>query len=72
MKLFQNFKKSKKKIVCTLEGGYNLDWIGKCFISQISQLLYNPNKIKDNTQEKKNIDDLLKKINNEMNVYWKL
>ena len=44
-------EKIQQKIVCTLEGGYNLEWIGKCFTSQISQLLLNPIRIEDYADE---------------------
>ncbi len=70
--IISRFQKIQPKIVCTLEGGYNLDWIGKCLLSQLSQLLLNPISIEDYVNEKKDVDYVLKIIKNEMNVYWKI
>jgi acetoin utilization deacetylase AcuC-like enzyme len=71
-KIISKLQKIQQKIVCTLEGGYNLDWIGKCLISQIGQMLYDPIEIEKYADEEKDIDDVLKRIKNEMNVYWKI
>ena len=62
----------QSKIVCTLEGGYNLDWIGKCLNSQLSQLIMNPIQYEDYMVERKNIDNVMDRIKNEMSSYWKL
>ena len=70
--IISRLQRVQPKIVCTLEGGYNLDWIGKCFVSQISQLLSNPLIIDDFTNEKKDIEYVLKRIKNEMSSYWKI
>jgi acetoin utilization deacetylase AcuC-like enzyme len=59
-------------IVCTLEGGYNLDWIGKCLLSQISQLINNPIHIEDNTKENNTASKVIEKIKNEIQSYWDL
>jgi len=71
-KIISKLQKIQQKIVCTLEGGYNLDWIGKCLISQIGQLINEPLEIEKYADEQKDIDDVLKRIKNEMNVYWKI
>jgi acetoin utilization deacetylase AcuC-like enzyme len=70
--IISKFQKIQHKIICTLEGGYNLDWIGKCLISQLAQLLLKPIDIEDYSNEKKDIDYVLKRIKNEMNNYWKI
>ena len=36
--MIARFQKIQPKIVCTLEGGYNLSWIGKCLVSQLGQM----------------------------------
>jgi len=70
--IISRLQKIQQKIVCTLEGGYNLEWIGKCLTSQISQLILNPIRIEDYADEKKDVDYVLKRIKNEMSVYWKI
>jgi len=60
------------KIVCTLEGGYNLDWIGKCLLSQIGQMMYHPVKFDDPVREDTDVEKVIEKIRNEMENYWKI
>jgi len=60
------------KIVCTLEGGYNLDWIGKCLLSQIGQMMYHPVKFDDPVREDTDVEKVIEKIRNEMEKYWKI
>ncbi len=60
------------KIVCTLEGGYNLDWIGKCLLSQIGQMMYHPVKFDDPVREDMDVGKVIEKIRNEMEKYWKI
>ena len=60
------------KIVCTLEGGYNLDWIGKCLLSQIGQMMYHPVKFDDPVREDTDVGKVIEKIRNEMGKYWKI
>ena len=60
------------KIVCTLEGGYNLDWIGKCLLSQIGQMMYHPVKFDDPVREDTDVGKVIEKIRNEMEKYWKI
>jgi acetoin utilization deacetylase AcuC-like enzyme len=57
--------KIQPKIVYTIEGGYNLNWIGKCILSELSQMIGKRIKIKDSAEENKNIGNkflVLKKI----------
>ncbi len=70
--IISRLQKIQSKIVCTLEGGYNLDWIGKCLNSQLSQLLMDPIEYVDCSVEKKNIDEVMNKIKNEMSNYWNI
>ena len=70
--IISRLQKIQQKIVCTLEGGYNLDWIGKCLTSQLGQLLLNPIKIEDYPDEKKDVEYVLNRIKNEMSGFWKI
>jgi acetoin utilization deacetylase AcuC-like enzyme len=60
------------KIACTLEGGYNLQWIGKCFVSQLGQMANNTVKFGDSTNENENVNDVIYEIKNEIGSYWKI
>jgi acetoin utilization deacetylase AcuC-like enzyme len=60
------------KIVCTLEGGYNLDWIGKCLVSQLGQLISHPIVFDDTTVEDVMVKPVINKIRNELASYWKI
>ncbi len=60
------------KIVCTLEGGYNLDWIGKCLVSQLGQLISHPVVFDDTAVEDVMVKPVINKIRNELASYWKI
>ena len=60
------------KIVCTLEGGYNLDWIGKCLVSQLGQLISHPVVFDDTADENIAVKPVINKIRNELASYWKI
>jgi acetoin utilization deacetylase AcuC-like enzyme len=60
------------KIVGTLEGGYNLHWIGKCLASQLGQMTNNKVKFDDSSDENENVDEVINKIKNEIGSYWKV
>jgi len=60
------------KIMCTLEGGYNLRWIGKCLVSQIGKMTHNEVNIDDSSDESEDVDLIIKEIKDEMSSYWKL
>jgi len=62
----------QRKIVCSLEGGYNLNWIGKCFVSQLGQMSGNEVDFKDSATEEENVNEIIKEIKNEMDRYWKI
>ena len=66
------FQEIQPKIVCTLEGGYNLGWIGKCIVSQLGQMIGQKVDFKDSTTEEENVNNVIKEIKNEMNSYWKI
>jgi acetoin utilization deacetylase AcuC-like enzyme len=62
----------QSKIVGTLEGGYNLSWIGKCLVSQLGQMTNQKIKFDDTADETENIDALIENIKNEIKEYWKI
>jgi len=67
------FEKIQSKIVCTLEGGYNLDWIGKCLVSQLGQMTSQAVNYNDSVDVEKNTSiPVIKEIKNELNTYWEL
>ena len=66
------FQEIQPKIACTLEGGYNLQWIGKCLVSQLAQMTNNEVKFDDSTYEHENVDDVINDIKNEIGSYWKI
>jgi len=71
-KIIEKFQKIQPKIVCTLEGGYNLSWIGKCIVSQLGQMVGKEVDFKDTANEEENVNNVIKEIKNEMNKFWKL
>jgi len=70
--MISRFQKIQPKIVCTLEGGYNLQWIGKCLISQLGQLASHPIKLDDSAIGNPNVKPVIEKIKSELEPYWKL
>jgi len=66
------FQKIQPKIVGTLEGGYNLNWIGKCLVSQLGQMTGKKVKFGDTSTEDENVSDVIDEIKNEIGNYWKL
>lgn len=66
------FRQIQPKIVLTLEGGYNLNWIGKCLLSQLGQLVSHPIIFDDLVEEDVNVKPVIDKIKNEIEKYWKL
>jgi acetoin utilization deacetylase AcuC-like enzyme len=69
--LLNYFQQIQPNIVCTLEGGYNLDWIGKCLISQVGQLAGFPQHFKDSTEEKDTGKDVYLKLKKKLKPYWR-
>jgi acetoin utilization deacetylase AcuC-like enzyme len=60
----------QKRIVCTLEGGYNLNWIGKCLLSQLGQLVNQPLDFSDQSFESGQVESLIKSVKREIQDYW--
>ena len=70
--MIKKLQKIQPKIVCTLEGGYNLDWIGKCLLSQIGQMCGHTMKFKDSSEENMNVKNIVENLKKELSSYWKL
>ena len=70
--IIAKFQDLQPKIVCTLEGGYNLDWIGKCLASQLGQLISAPVMYDDTVVENNTVKLVIDKIKNELASYWKI
>ncbi len=70
--IIAKFQNIQPKIVCTLEGGYNLNWIGKCLASQLGQMVGNSINFGDLAIEEENVNGVISNIKNEMNRYWKI
>lgn len=70
--LIKKFQKIQTKIVCTLEGGYNLNWIGKCLASIVGQLCSTPIYIEDTVKEYNHAEDVVNSLNNKMKNYWNI
>ena len=69
-KILKKYQEIQPKIVCTLEGGYNKEWIGKCFIAQIAQLMHEKVDINDKISSKSDVTKLVKEIKENIGKYW--
>jgi len=70
--MIKKLQKIQPKIVCTLEGGYNLDWIGKCLLSQIGQMAGHPMNFKDSAEENQNVKNIIENLKKELASCWKI
>jgi acetoin utilization deacetylase AcuC-like enzyme len=70
--MVRRFQKIQPRIVITLEGGYNLQWIGKCFMSQLGQLMSHPLHFDDPVTESGDITSVIKNMKKELGAYWDL
>jgi acetoin utilization deacetylase AcuC-like enzyme len=68
--MIYRYQAIQPKIVCTLEGGYNLEWVGKCLVSQLGQLISQPVKFKDCAEENKKVDDVVADLKSALGSYW--
>jgi len=71
-KLIEKLQRIQTKIVCTLEGGYNLDWIGKCLASIVGQLSGNPIYIDDNAKETNTAENIVESLKKKMKEFWNI
>ena len=70
--MIARYQKIQPKIVCTLEGGYNLEWIGKCLVSQLGQMTNQPVKYNDKAEEYSDINEVVKNLKSKLSDYWNL
>jgi len=71
-KIIKKYQQIQPKIACTLEGGYNLRWIGKCLIYQLGAMTDTKIHINDDADEKKDDETIVEKIKNEIKNYWEI
>ena len=70
--LIRRVQEIQPKIICTLEGGYSLDWIGKCLNSQIGVLCNHPVSYEDSITERNTVKPIIKKLRSLLKPYWAL
>jgi acetoin utilization deacetylase AcuC-like enzyme len=70
--LVKKYQDIQSKMVFTPEGGYNLNWIGKCLVSQIAQLSGNSINFNDDVEENENMGQTFIKLKDEIGKYWKI
>lgn len=70
-KMVKKFSSVQSKIVCTLEGGYMLDVLGKGIAGEIGMLNNTPVHF-DDYSEGRDADDVVKKLKEELGGYWRL
>ena len=70
--IIEKYQDVQKKIVCTLEGGYNLNWIGKCFVSQLGQMIGKKVKYDDTSEENEKVENQIKEVKKKIGNYWKI
>lgn len=70
--MIKRFQDIQPRIVCTLEGGYNLQWIGKCFLSQLGQMMSHPLRFDDNIKGNDDVTAVITSMKKELGNYWEL
>ena len=70
--IIKRYQDIQQKIVCTLEGGYNFNWIGKCFASQIGQMAGYKIKFGDKADETSDVEHVIKNLKREIKDYWNI
>lgn len=70
--ILKMLQKVQPKMVLTLEGGYNLDIIDKCFLSQIGQLCQKQVQFNDKKIDEKINKELIKSLKKIVKEYWNI
>jgi acetoin utilization deacetylase AcuC-like enzyme len=70
--MIKRFQDIQPRIVCTLEGGYNLQWIGKCFLSQLGQMMSHPLRFDDKIKGNDDVTAIITSMKKELGNYWEL
>ncbi|KAA0005194.1 histone deacetylase [Euryarchaeota archaeon ex4484_162] len=71
----ENLRKIQPRIVCSLEGGYNYEWLGKCIALEIKSLLGERDcEVDDRVYGEKNdySRNLIKNLRKLLGEYWEL
>jgi acetoin utilization deacetylase AcuC-like enzyme len=68
--IIKQYQDIQSKIVLTIEGGYNLDVIGKCFLSQVGMLCGKPQYFDDTVPSSIKKPDVIKKVKKQLKPYW--
>jgi len=71
-KMIAYYQEIQPKIICTLEGGYNLQWIDRCFLSQLGQLTGHPQTFLDDVQENLESTRVIQTLQHYLQPYWNL
>jgi acetoin utilization deacetylase AcuC-like enzyme len=70
--MIKRFSEIQPKIVCTLEGGYNLQWLGKCFLSQLGQMMSQPCTFDDPIIGNDDVSVIIDQLKKELGAFWTL
>lgn len=70
--MIKRFQEVQPRIVITLEGGYNFQWLGKCFMSQLGQLMSHPLFYDDPVTGNTDITSVINSMKKELEMYWEL
>ncbi|KAA0003190.1 MAG: histone deacetylase [Thermoplasmata archaeon] len=71
-KMIEKFREIQKRIVCALEGGYKLDTLKKGVISEIGMLNNTPITFDDYSDEKTDVEEIVKNLRKTFQDYWEL
>ncbi len=69
--MVKKFSSVQSRVACTLEGGYNLDVLGKGIASEIAVMNHTPVHF-DDSFGGRDADDVVKKLKEELGSYWSL
>jgi acetoin utilization deacetylase AcuC-like enzyme len=73
--IIEQLQKIQPKIVCSLEGGYNYKWLGKCIALELLKLLGKESidvEDKSYSKSKEYNKDLIQKLRRTLGEYWEL
>jgi len=69
--MVQRLQEVQPRVVVTLEGGYNLSWIGRCFLSQLGVLVSQPQHFEDAAVGSGDIRPMVKEMKKVLSAYWR-
>lgn len=72
-KIIPLYSQVQPKIVASLEGGYNLKWIGKCLVNQIGSMACTPTTFKDKDQgHSRGAKKITTELKEHLSSHWSL